>query len=203
MLSVPSRGYWPRRRSIFEPLPSYTTAQLQGHINSNPGRADRSMTRTYRQYKEQIESANFQLLDTVNPHAAWAALHNQNGNYMTMLTDGLRTQSIRHLGMHNDDDRRYFFERTGRLSHVIHRARVFLRRRYVKLYETLRLILPQEIVSKVMTNYRSRSAGHTLVPPRDIANQRSSKFGPTNSFLLPDRRRHLEHLGNVRRFENS
>ena len=196
MLSEPSRGYWPRRRSIFEPLPSYTTAQLQGHINSNPGRADRSMTRTYRQYKEQIESANFQLLDTVNPHAAWAALHNQNGNYMTMLTDGLRTQSIRHLGMHNDDDRRYFFERTGRLSHVIHRARVFLRRRYVKLYETLRLILPQEIVSKVMTNYRSRSAGHTLVPPRDIADQR------TNSFLLPDRR-HLEHLGNVRRFENS
>ena len=196
MLSVPSRGYWPRRRSIFEPLPSYTTAQLQGHINSNPGRADRSMNRSYRQYKEQIESANFQLLDTVNPHAAWAALHNQNGNYMTMMTDGLRTKLIRGFGMHNDDDRRFFFERTGRLSHVIHRARVFLRRRYVKLYETLRLILPQEIVSKVMTNYRSRSAGHTLVPPRDIADQR------TNSFLLPDRR-HLEHLGNVRRFENS
>ena len=196
MLSVPSRGYWPRRRSIFEPLPSYTTAQLQGHINSNPGRADRSMNRSYRQYKEQIESANFQLLDTVNPHAAWAALHNQNGNYMTMMTDGLRTKLIRGFGMHNDDDRRFFFERTGRLSHVIHRARVFLRRRYVKLYETLRLILPQEIVSKIMTNYRSRSAGHTLVPPRDIAGQR------TNSFLLPDRR-HLEHLGNVRRFENS
>ena len=196
MLSVPSRGYWPRRRSIFEPLPSYTTAQLQGHINSNPGRADRSMNRSYRQYKEQIESANFQLLDTVNPHAAWAALHNQNGNYMTMMTDGLRTKLIRGFGMHNDDDRRFFFERTGRLSHVIHRARVFLRRRYVKLYETLRLILPQEIVSKIMTNYRSRSAGHTLVPPRDIADQR------TNSFLLPDRR-HLEHLGNVRRFENS
>ena len=196
MLSVPSRGYWPRRRSIFEPLPSYTTAQLQGHINSNPGRADRSMNRSYRQYKEQLESANFQLLDTVNPHAAWAALHNQNGNYMTMMTDGLRTKLIRGFGMHNDDDRRFFFERTGRLSHVIHRARVFLRRRYVKLYETLRLILPQEIVSKIMTNYRSRSAGHTLVPPRDIADQR------TNSFLLPDRR-HLEHLGNVRRFENS
>ena len=202
MLSVPSRGYWPRRRSIFEPLPSYTTAQLQGHIHNNPGRADRSIRRTHRQYQSHLESANFQLLDTVNPHAAWAALHNQNGNYMTMLTDGLRTKSIRHFGMHTDADRRYFFERTGRLSHVIHRARVFLRRRYVKLYETLRLILPQEIVSKVMTNYRSRSAGHTLVPPRDIADQRSSKFGPTNSFLLPDRR-HLEHLGNVRRFENS
>ena len=196
MLSVPSRGYWPRRRSIFEPLPSYTTAQLQGHINNNPGRSDRSMNRSHRQYKEQLESANFQLLDTVNPHAAWAALHNQNGNYMTMMTDGLRTKLIRGFGMHNDDDRRFFFERTGRLSHVIHRARVFLRRRYVKLYETLRLILPQEIVSKIMTNYRSRSAGHTLVPPRDIADQR------TNSFLLPDRR-HLEHLGNVRRFENS
>jgi len=196
MLSVPSRGYWPRRRSIFEPLPSYTTAQLQGHINSNPGRASRSMNRTHRQYTSHLESAHFQLLDTVNPHAAWAALHNQNGNYMTMMTDGLRTKLIRGFGMHNDDDRRFFFERTGRLSHVIHRARVFLRRRYVKLYETLRLILPQEIVSKVMTNYRSRSAGHTLVPPRDIAGQR------TNSFLLPDRR-HLEHLGNVRRFENS
>jgi len=196
MLSVPSRGYWPRRRSIFEPLPSYTTAQLQGHINSNPGRASRSMNRTHRQYTSHLESAHFQLLDTVNPHAAWAALHNQNGNYMTMMTDGLRTKLIRGFGMHNDDDRRFFFERTGRLSHVIHRARVFLRRRYVKLYETLRLILPQEIVSKIMTNYRSRSAGHTLVPPRDIAGQR------TNSFLLPDRR-HLEHLGNVRRFENS
>jgi len=196
MLSVPSRGYWPRRRSIFEPLPSYTTAQLQGHINSNPGRASRSMNRTHRQYTSHLESAHFQLLDTVNPHAAWAALHNQNGNYMTMMTDGLRTKLIRGFGMHNDDDRRFFFERTGRLSHVIHRARVFLRRRYVKLYETLRLILPQEIVSKIMTNYRSRSAGHTLVPPRDIADQR------TNSFLLPDRR-HLEHLGNVRRFENS
>jgi len=196
MLSVPSRGYWPRRRSIFEPLPSYTTAQLQGHINSNPGRASRSIGRTHRQYTSHLESAHFQLLDTVNPHAAWAALHNQNGNYMTMMTDGLRTKLIRGFGMHNDDDRRFFFERTGRLSHVIHRARVFLRRRYVKLYETLRLILPQEIVSKIMTNYRSRSAGHTLVPPRDIAGQR------TNSFLLPDRR-HLEHLGNVRRFENS
>ena len=127
-----------RRRSIFEPIPSYTNAQLRVSVNNDAGRVDRRVMRTHRQYHAHIHSAQQQLPNTANPWAAWAALNEtQNGNYHVMMTDAMNMQIIRSFGLNHDNDRRFFFERTGRLSHVIHRARVFLRRRFVKLYEQL------------------------------------------------------------------
>ena len=74
--------------------------------------------------ERHVQSAQKQITEnTTNPFLALQGLN--NGNYHAALTDSLVIKLIRSFGLNADNDRRFFFERTGRLSHVIHRARVF------------------------------------------------------------------------------
>ena len=79
---------------------------------------------------------------------------NPYGTYQSMVKDALTIRLIRDFGMHVDNDRRFFFEHTGRLSFVIYRARVFFQRRFEKIYQILRLLFPREIVAMIMTRHR-------------------------------------------------
>ena len=82
------------------------------------------MRRYAKAAERQVQSAQEQIVENAtNPFAAWQGLN--NGVYWAALNDSLVIKLIRSFGLNADNDRRYFFERTGRLSHVIHRARVF------------------------------------------------------------------------------
>ena len=186
----------PRRRSIFEPIPSFP--QLQESVNNDPLRVSRRMGRFHSQAQQQVQSAQQQITEnTTNPFLAWQGL--QNGNYLAAMTDSLVIKLIRSFGMHIDNDRRYFFERTGRASHVIHRARVFLRRRFVEVYAMLRQLFPRETVFNILNSYRaSLPDGHTLRQLRIDTPAGPQRHG---SYLKPDRREFgLVILGNLRRF---
>ena len=186
----------PRRRSIFEPIPSFP--QLAESVNNDPHRVDRRMGRFHRAAMRQMQSAQQQITEnTTNPFLAWQGLN--NGNYHAAMTDSLVIKLIRSFGLNADYDRRYFCERTGRLSHVIHRARVFLRRRFVEVYAMLRQLFPRETVFNILNSYRaSLPDGHTLRQLRIDTPAGPQRHG---SYLKPDRREFgLVILGNLRRF---
>ena len=186
----------PRRRSIFEPIPSYP--QLAESVNNDPHRVERRMRRYAKTAERQVQSAQEQIVENAtNPFAAWQGLN--NGNYHAAMTDSLVIKLIRSFGLNTDNDRRFFFERTGRLSHVIHRARVFLRRRFVEVYAMLRQLFPRETVFNILNSYRaSLPDGHTLRQLRIDTPAGPQRHG---SYLKPDRREFgLVILGNLRRF---
>ena len=187
----------PRRWSIFEPIPSWP--QLQESVNNDPLRVNRRIERIHSQAFRQVQSAQQQISAATYPFLAWQGLNNPNGNYLAAMTDSLIIKLIRSFGMHNDHDRRFFFERTGRLSHVIHRARVFLRRRFVEVYAMLRQLFPRETVFNILNSYRaSLPDGHTLRQLRIDTPAGPQRHG---SYLKPDRREFgLVILGNLRRF---
>ena len=141
-----------RRRSIFEPIPHFDLAQS---MNNDGGRVVRRMHRTHQEGRRMVEGAATQIPHTFHagPTAA-NALSNPNGLYQSMLKDAMHIRLIRDFGMHVDNDRRFFFEHTGRLSFVIYRARVFFQRRFEKIYQQLRLWFPREIVAMIMTHHR-------------------------------------------------
>ena len=159
------------------------------------------MRRYAKAAERQVQSAQEQIHDenmtAWQAMAAWRGLN--NGNYHAAMTDSLVIKLIRSFGMHIDNDRRYVFERTGRCSHVLHRARVFLRRRFVEVYAMLRQLFPRETVFNILNSYRaSLPDGHT---PRQL--RIDTPAGPQRhgSYLKPDRREFgLVILGNVRRF---
>ena len=145
-----------RRRSIFEPIPTTWNADnLQQSVNNDEGRVWRRIRRTHREGVRLLEGANAQIPHTFHAGpAAWNAMSDPNGLYQSMLKDALSMRLIRDFGMHNDYDRRVFFEHTGRLSFVIYRARVWFQRRFEKAYQILRLLFPREIVAMIMTRHR-------------------------------------------------
>ena len=186
----------PRRRSIFEPIPSYP--QLQESVNNDPERVARRLGRFHRQAQQQWQSVQQQIgAATTNPFLAWKGLHNDI--YGETFQDSLTMTMFRVFGLNSDHDRRYFFERTGRESHVIHRARVFLRRRFVEVYAMLRQLFPRETVFNILNSYRaSLPDGHTLRQLRIDTPAGPQRHG---SYLKPDRREFgLVILGNLRRF---
>ena len=159
------------------------------------------MCRYVRTCQAAVQSAQEQLHDenmtAWQAMAAWRGLN--NGNYHAAMTDSLRIRLIRGFGLNADNDRRFFFERTGRLSHVIHRARVFLRRRFVEVYAMLRQLFPRETVFNILNSYRaSLPDGHTLRQLRIDTPAGPQRHG---SYLKPDRREFgLGIVGNLRRF---
>ena len=172
----------PRRRSIFEPIPSFPLVES---VNNDPERVARRLGRFHRALQQQWQSVQQQIgAATTNPFLAWKGLHNDI--YAETMTDSLTIKMFRVFGLNSDSDRRYFFERTGRESHVIHRARVFLRRRFVEVYAMLRQLFPRETVFNILNSYRaSLPDGHTLRQLRIDTPAGPQRHG---SYLKPDRR---------------
>ena len=167
-------------------------------MKNDPHRVERRMRRYAKAAERQVQSAQEQIVENAtNPFVAWQGLN--NGVYWAALNDSLVIKLIRSFGLNADNDRRYFFERTGRLSHVIHRARVFLRRRFVEVYAMLRQLFPRETVFNILNSYRaSLPDGHTLRQLRIDTPAGPQRHG---SYLKPDRREFgLVILGNLRRF---
>ena len=142
-----------RRRSIFEPIPHFDN--LAQSLNNDDQRVFRRMRWTYQEGVRLLQSAVTQIPNTFHAGpTAFNALSNPHGTYQLMVKDALHIRLIRDFGMHVDNDRRFFFEHTGRLSFVIYRARVFFQRRFEKIYQQLRLWFPREIVAMIMTHHR-------------------------------------------------
>ena len=145
-----------RRRSMFEPIPNnfgFDWNQLSLQARQA---LQRRLTRTSRFF----ERAGNEALQRAPNQAAWDAIRDPNGTYQTLVGPQARMNVIRSFGFIAAADRRHFFEDTGRLSFVIYRWRVALRRRFVKIYQQLRLWgLPRELTAKAMTYYRDALPG--------------------------------------------
>ena len=139
-----------RKRSMFEPIPAKELLRIP-MLQSDTDRVNRRLQRTRRFFSTAARDA----YDRAPGQAARDALIDPNGTYLAMMEPQARMDVFRTFGLWNDNDNRLFFEDTGRLSFVIYRARMFFQRRFVKIYQQLRLWgLPRELAAKTMTYYR-------------------------------------------------
>lgn len=136
-----------RKRSMFEPIPN----NYQYRFQTDMARTNRRLARLHRFFFSAARDA----YDRAPGQAARDALGDPNGTFLSLMGRQVRMPLFRSFGFFTPDDRRLFFEDTGRLSFVIYRARMFFQRRFVKIYQQLRLWgLPRELAAKTMTYYR-------------------------------------------------